>query len=242
VGPIREILFLGSWARLPHCPYTTPRVVPIGAVSTTLLRSLRWSVLVLGDEALRTLQPHFVTRNAPFPACLVLAATDAGPLEVSRLWTQSRAVEIVTTDTLAVRLAAAVHAPLRLRVPKQEWMPRTLKPESPCERAATVLTELPCLTIESWAAALGQDRHTLQRQCADELGCTPTDLRWAYVLGVTRRERADGWTVVQVARSLGLDDDKSLWRLFRVRRHPMPRRGPESQHPLQEQLLQDATL
>ena len=225
MGCQRTVIWAGWKGVPPRGAYETPRLVALEALPAALAPGPVGTVLVLGDAALRDLRPERLAEHAVFPFCIAFAVPAGSSPELVAAWARSRVAEPVSPERLAGRIAEAIRVPVRVAVPESIWVPPRRRESALAEESVRRLPALRSPSPYELCRRLGVPGHVLRRACEAAFGVSPRALVQAYLVAVTRRARALGWTEEAIARSLGLEDARSLRRLFRRQGRRLPARG-----------------
>lgn len=222
----REVLLAGWTGDPPRLAGYTLKPVAVGDIRSALGRARRGTILVLGEEALRLLEPDSLRHMLFKRRCVAFGVYRELPPEEALAWSRSRVVDVLPERLLLSRVRQESRILRRTAVPPEEWAPRVPEPETLAARALWVLPFLPRPLVGELAKALEVERHVLLRECRMAFGITAEELCWRYVDGYVRQERRRGVSLSLIAFRLGYADPRSLWRKYRELGLQVPAAGP----------------
>jgi hypothetical protein len=184
----------------------------------------RGTLLVLGDEALRVLEPRDLERLPPAPVCVVVAVPTN--LRTSRVlaWDRCRRVEVLLEPGVGERLAAHGDRPWRPTPPADAWCPSARTARG--REALAAVAQLEVLSVQAWSAATRLPERSLARLVASETGVSPKEILLLFVAASVEEGRRQRLRPRDLHPMLGYSTESGMRRAARRGRALRVRLGP----------------
>lgn len=218
----RLILLAGWEGAVPDLGGLTIRSVPAAQVCRLLRPREASFVVALGDRAVRALDPEGFLLALRRTLALAVLCPSESLRPCAGSWRGIAPLAEARGDGLYGALFEAAHTPLRMPVPRSEWLPRAAGGDPFLGVFAGVVEACDRPSVKEAAARMGRSRFQLDRDCWKRCGVGPRCLIRRYIVRSFRAERAAGRTLRQATVSLGYSDRSSLLRALRKEAAPKP--------------------
>lgn len=210
-----SVVFVG-WSPPPIVIARRWRSVPVARLAAESGPTAPGWIGVLGDRALRELDPVRVASHLRGRTALCLAASSGSDAPLVAAWARRTTVEFVRPDRLVDRIVELEGRGLRASVEPAAWLPRHALSQPDACHAASILDRLEAPGPSAWAAALGISRFRLARSARVWFGMSPQEACRRFTCAVVSTERGRGRTMDAIAALCGYSDAGTLRRALRT--------------------------